>query len=243
MYAQIVTFQETAEQVDAGIEHVLDDVIPALEHAPGLTGLWLANRATGKRLSIMVWESEAAASAAMAEVQKRLATSKHTRPTPASIEKFDIYASVGAMVSATNAAGVVTRVIRAIEGGDFPAARALLHDDFEFSGPVPQPIGPEAWLGVHQALYGGMPDLRFNATNFSDDGHTVRFNVALTMHHTGTLALPALGVADLKPTNKSIALPPESATVVLRDGKVASWSNVTPADGGLGRILAEAGSR
>jgi hypothetical protein len=239
MYAQIVTFQETPEQVDAGIAHVLDDVIPALEHAPGLTGVWLADRAAGKRLSIMVWESEAAAAAAMAEVQKRLATSKHTRPTPASVEKFDVYAMVGA----TSAAGVVKQVMSAIEGGDFPVARALLRDDFEFSGPVPQPIGPEAWLGVHRALYAAMPDLRFNATNLTDDGHTVRFNVALTMHHTGTLALPALGVADLAPTNKSIALPPESATVVVRDGKLASWSNVTPADGGVARILAEAGSK
>lgn len=239
MYAQIVTFQETPEQVDAGIAHVLDDVIPALEHAPGLTGVWLADRANGKRLSIMVWESEAAASAAMAEVQKRIATSKHTRPTPASVEKFDVYAIVGA----ASAAGVVKQVMSAIEDGDFPAARALLHDDFQFSGPVPQPIGPDAWLAVHQALYAGMPDLRFNAANFTDDGHTVRFNVALTMHHTGTLALPFLGIADLQPTNKSIALPPESATVVVRDGKLASWSNVTPADGGVGRILAEAQSR
>jgi len=96
MYAQIVTFEETPEQVDAGIAHVLDDVIPALEHAPGLTGVWLADRAAGKRLSILVWESEAAAAAAMAEVQKRLATSKHTRPRPSSVEKFDVYALVGA---------------------------------------------------------------------------------------------------------------------------------------------------
>ena len=239
MYAQIVTFQETPEQVDAGIAHVLDDVIPALEHAAGLTGVWLADRATGKRLSILVWESEAAASAAMAEVQKRLTASKHARPTPASVERLDVYAMVGA----GSAAGVVRQVIRAIEGGDFAAARALLCDDFAFSGPVPEPIGPEAWLGVHQALYGAMPDFRFNAANFRDDGRTVRFTVALTMRHTGTLALPALGIADLKPTNKAIALPPESATVVVRDGKLASWSNVTPADGGVGRILAEAGGR
>ena len=238
MYAQIVTFQESPEQIDAGIAHVLDDVIPALEAAPGLTGVWLANRESGKRLSIMVWESEAAASAAMAEVQKRVAVSTHTRPTPASVEKFEVYAIVGA----ATAAGVVKRVMSAIEHGDFSAARALLHDDFEFSGPVPQPIGPDAWLGVHQALYGAMPDLRFNATNFTDDGQRVRFNVALTMRHTGMLSLPALGIADLAPTNRSIALPPESATVVVRDGKLASWSNVTPADGGVGRILAEAGA-
>jgi len=239
MYTQIVTFQETPEQIDAGIAHVLDDVIPALDQAPGLTGIWLADRAAGKRLSIMVWESEAAASAAMAEVQKRLATSTHTRPTPTSVEKFEVYAMVGV----ARAAAVVKRLISAIETGDFSAARALVHDDFEFSGAVPQPIGPESWLGVHRALYGAMPDLRFNATNFTDDGHTVRFTVALTMHHTGTLTLPALGVAHLKPTNKAIVLPSESATVVVRDGKVASWSNVTPTDGGLGRILAEAGHR
>lgn len=239
MYAQIVTFQETPEQIDAGIAHVLDDVIPALEAAPGLTGVWVANRESGKRLSIMVWESEAAASAAMAEVQKRIAVSKHARPTPASVEKFEVYAVVGA----ATAAGLVKRVMSAIESGDFVAARSLLHDDFEFSGPVPQPIGPEAWIGVHRALYDAMPDLRFNATNFIDDSHTVRFNVALTMHHTGTLNLPSLGIADLKPTNKSIALPPESATVVVREGKLSSWSNVTPTDGGVGRILAEAGAR
>lgn len=237
MYAQVVTFQESPEHVDAGIAHVLDDVIPALEHAPGLTGVWLADRAKGKRLSIMVWDSEAAASAAMAEVQKRLAVSAHTRPTPASVEKFEVYAIVGAAA----AASVVKRVMQAIESADFPAARALLHDDFQFSGPVPQPIDGDMWLGVHRALYGGMPDLRFNPTNFTDDGQTVRFNVALTMHHTGTLALPALGVADLAPTNKAIALPPESVTVVVRDGRLASWSNVTPADGGLGRIVSEAG--
>jgi len=100
MYAQIVTFQETPEQVDAGIAHVLDDVIPALEAAPGLTGVWVANRETGKRLSIMVWESEAAASAAMAEVQKRLAVSTHQRPKPASVERFEVYALVGATTAA-----------------------------------------------------------------------------------------------------------------------------------------------
>ena len=239
MYAQIVTFQETPEQVDAGIVHVLDDIIPALEHAPGLTGVWLADRATGKRLSIMVWDSQDAASAAMTRVQERLAVSTHKRPTPASVEKFEVYAMVGAAV----AASVVKRVMHAIENADFPAARALLHDDFQFSGAVPQPIDADQWLGVHRALYGAMPDLRFNPTNFTDDGHTVRFNVSLTMRHSGTLALPALGVADLPPTNKSIALPPESATIVVRDGKLASWSNVTPADGGLGRILAEAAGR
>ncbi len=118
MYAQVVTFQESPEQVDAGIAHVLDDVIPALKDAPGLTGVWLADRASGKRLSVLVWESEAAAAAAMAEVQKRLAVSTHARPTPASFEKFDVYALVRGQSGAT----VVRTVTSAIEHGEFARA-------------------------------------------------------------------------------------------------------------------------
>lgn len=239
MYAQVVTFEESAEQVDAGVAHVLDDIIPALETAPGLTGVWLADRERGKRISVLVWESEAAASAGMARVQQRLAASTHARPTPASVEKFDVYA----LVRGPSAAAVVRAVTSAIEQGDFSRARSLLRDDFTFSGPVPQPIGADAWLGVHEALYKGMPDLRFNATGFADAGDRVTFNVALTMRHTGMLSLPPFGIADLKPTNRSIALPVESVTVVVRDGKLASWANVTPADGGLPRIVAEAGGR
>ena len=96
MYAQVVTFEESADQVQAGIDHVLDDVIPALEAAPGLTGLWLVDREHGKRLSILVWESEAHASAAMAKVQERVARSTHPRPTPTKVERFEIYARVDA---------------------------------------------------------------------------------------------------------------------------------------------------
>ncbi len=67
-------------QVRAGIDHVLDDVIPALEKAPGLRGFWLVDREHGKRLSVLVLESEAHASTAMAKGQERVAQSKHQRP-------------------------------------------------------------------------------------------------------------------------------------------------------------------
>jgi hypothetical protein len=240
MYAQVVTFQESTDQVQAGIDHVLDDVIPALQSAPGLSGLWLVDREHGKRLSIMVWESEADASAAMAKVQERVARSTHPRPKPAAVERFEIYAQVpGASRSAES---VVRSVITAIEAGQFAQARSLLHDDFRFSGPVPQPIGPDAWLGVHRALYAAMPDLRFNASGFEAAGSGVRFGVALTMTHTGTLDLEPLGVRAFAPTRKAVKLPTESATVVVRDGKLASWANVTPPDGGLVGIAKQIGA-
>jgi SnoaL-like protein len=240
MYAQVVTFQESPEQVQAGIDHVLDDVIPALEAAPGLQGLWLVDREHGKRLSIMVWESEAHASAAMAKVQERVARSKHPRPQPTTVERFEIYARVPGVSG--SAAAVVQSVIAAIEAGQFTRARSLLHDDFAFSGPVPQPIGPDAWLGVHRALYAAMPDLRFNASGFQATESGVHFGVSLTMTHTGTLDLAPLGVRAYAATGKSVTLPPESATVIVRAGKLASWTNVTPVEGGLVGIARQIGA-
>ncbi len=82
MYAQVVTFEESAEQVQAGIDHVLDDVIPALETSPGLSGLWLVDREHGKRISIMVWESEAYASAAMAKCRTGWREASTSGPSP-----------------------------------------------------------------------------------------------------------------------------------------------------------------
>jgi hypothetical protein len=240
MYAQVVTFEESADQLQAGIDHVLDDVIPALETSPGLSGLWLVDREHGKRLSILVWESEAHASAAMAKVQERVARSTHPRPAPTTVERFEIYAQIPGVSRSAEAA--VRSVVAAIEAGRFAQARSLLHDDFAFSGPVPQPIGPDAWLDVHRALYAAMPDLRFNASSFQATGSGVQFGVALTMTHTGTLDLAPLGVRAFAPTGKSVKLPPERATVIVRDGKLASWSNVTPPDGGLVGIARQIGA-
>jgi heme-degrading monooxygenase HmoA len=94
MYAQVITFEETPEAVDHGIGHVLADVVPALEESEGVTGLWLVDRDRGKRLSIMVWDSEEAAQAAFARVAERVAANPGERPKPSSVERFEIYARV-----------------------------------------------------------------------------------------------------------------------------------------------------
>jgi SnoaL-like domain len=198
------------------------------------------DREHGKRLSILVWESEAHASAAMAKVQERVARSTHARPKPAAVERFEVYARVPA--ASGPAESVVRSVIAAIEAGQFAEARSLLHDDFAFSGPVPAPIGPDMWLDVHRALHAAMPDLRFHASGFETSGSAVRFGVELTMTHTGTLDLAPLGVRAFAATGRAVKLPPEQATVVVREGKLASWANVTASDGGLVGIARQVGA-
>ena len=49
MFVQVITFQETPDQLDDGIGHVNEEVVPALKDAAGLRGWWLVDREHGKR--------------------------------------------------------------------------------------------------------------------------------------------------------------------------------------------------
>ena len=58
MYAQIVRFQDDPQDLEDGISHVREEVVPAAEATAGVAGLWLVDRETGERLSVMVFENE-----------------------------------------------------------------------------------------------------------------------------------------------------------------------------------------
>ncbi|HEX8919759.1 MAG TPA: hypothetical protein VF898_14745 [Chloroflexota bacterium] len=95
MFAQVITFEETTEAMEEGIRHVEEEVIPALEGAAGLRGYWLVDRSTGRRLSVMVWESDADMAAGMEAVQAmRARDPERVRPTPSSVQRFEVYAAV-----------------------------------------------------------------------------------------------------------------------------------------------------
>ena len=59
MFAMVLSFiGESADDLAAGIDHVRDEVVPALTEAGGLQGWWLVDRETGRRMTLMVWNSE-----------------------------------------------------------------------------------------------------------------------------------------------------------------------------------------
>lgn len=141
-----------------------------------------------------------------------------------------------------NAVETVQAVLAAIEATDWERARSYLADDFTFSGAVPQPIGPDAWLGVHRALSAAMPDLSFNARGLHEENGKVVGQVQLTGTQTRDLALPLPGFAVIAPTGKRVSLPIENFAAVLRGERLINYEVGHVEGGGVPGLLAQLGA-
>lgn len=95
-FAMVMSFDgESADDVSAGVDHVRDEVIPALAAAGGVTGWWLVDRDAGRRVTVMVWDSEERYQDGMAQVQAaRAKDPERHRPAPSSVARFEVYGSV-----------------------------------------------------------------------------------------------------------------------------------------------------
>jgi hypothetical protein len=125
----------------------------------------------------------------------------------------------------------VQALMDSVQKGDFAKARFLLSDDFQFSGPVPEPINGEAWMGMSMNLKKAFPDLDYHFHVDGADSNVVKLSAQLKGTHSGDLDLTALGMGVIPPTNKSFANPYEHGRVTVKGDKVASWS-VDPIEGG-----------
>lgn len=94
MHAIVSRFENGPADLEDGISHVLDEVVPAAVATEGARGIWLVDRETGERLSIMVFDSDEAASALFAAIgERRAADPERNRPAPISSSRYEIYAN------------------------------------------------------------------------------------------------------------------------------------------------------
>ena len=145
----------------------------------------------------------------------------------------------------------VRNTLKYAEQGNIEAMGDQMADDFAFTGATPRPMNKEQFLEVMRAIITAIPDWRFNITNVSGAGDNVRMVNRITGKNTGTFNYPPMGINSVPPTGKSIALPQETADMVVRDGKIVAYI-VTPVQGGglmgiltqLGiKVLATSGAR
>ena len=85
MYARSTTIHADPQRIDAGIAHVRDEVMPAVQSMPGCIGLsMLCDRDTGRCIVTASWDSEEAMRATADSVhQMRQRAATAARPAAA----------------------------------------------------------------------------------------------------------------------------------------------------------------
>ena len=95
MHAMVTRFEDSPGDLTAGIDHVLEEVIPVAEATEGVRGVWLVNHGSGERLSVMLFENQDAADALFAAIAEiRAANPDRNRPGPVDSAVYEVYASV-----------------------------------------------------------------------------------------------------------------------------------------------------
>ena len=124
----------------------------------------------------------------------------------------------------------VQALMDVVQKGDFEKAKSLLTDDFQFSGPIPQPINREAWLGMSASLKTAFPDLNYHFKVIGTEGDVVKATMQLSGTHSGPYDLTTMDMGVIPATNKNFSVKPEKAKVTVKDNKITAWF-VEPTEG------------
>ena len=139
---------------------------------------------------------------------------------------------------------IVQALLDSVQRGDFQKARFLVSKDCQFSGPIPELIQREAWMGIYKNLKKACPNLdyHFHVDRVDGlDGGVVKISAELKGTQSGVLDLSPVGLGVTPATHKSFALPHERYRVTIKHDKVASWVVEQSEGGGLMGILTQLG--
>lgn len=135
----------------------------------------------------------------------------------------------------------VQAFIDAFQAGDFDSAKSLLSDDFQFSGPVPEPMNGQQWMGIASIMKAAFPDINYNLNVLGAEGNKVRISTQLTGTHTGEFDLSMMGMGVIPATGKAISNAKEEGELTVVGGKLTSWKSPPTEGAGLPALLAQIG--
>ena len=135
----------------------------------------------------------------------------------------------------------VQALMDAVQMGDFKKAKSYLSNDFEFSGPVPQPISGEEWMDMSANLKAAFPDLNYRFKIESTNGNTTQISAELSGTHKGALDLTSMHMGTIPASGKSFKAAHEHGKATVRDGKITAWAMERTEGAGLMAILGQLG--
>lgn len=136
---------------------------------------------------------------------------------------------------------IVQSLLDSVQRGDFEKAKSLLSSDFQFSGPVPEPINTETWMSINKNLKKAFPDLDYHFHVDGVEGDVTKISAELKGTHKGALDLSPIGLGVTPATNKTFATPREHGEVTCKSDKIVSWVVQKIEGGGLMGILTQLG--
>ncbi|OGS35357.1 MAG: hypothetical protein A2293_14740 [Elusimicrobia bacterium RIFOXYB2_FULL_49_7] len=135
---------------------------------------------------------------------------------------------------------LVKKVFVLIETGYIKQAGASLTEDFEYIGPLPEPIRKNQFLNLHQALVSALPDWSYNIRMLQEEDDTVSLRTHITGTHTQELHIPSMGVHS-PATGRRIVMPLEPIEVKIRENRIASITVGRVRNGGVMGLLEQIG--
>jgi len=140
-----------------------------------------------------------------------------------------------------SAMDIVKAGLAAVEANDFKKLEGLLADDMVFAGPVPEPVGKHEFVGLQSLLLAAMPNWKFNAKDFKENGDVVTVTLQVTGTHTAELSLPMPGMPKIPATGMKVSLPSEASTFTVKNGKITRLDVAPTPGGGVPGILSQLG--
>ena len=135
----------------------------------------------------------------------------------------------------------VQALMDSVQKGDFENAKTMLADDFQFTGPVSEPIDKEVWLGMSASLKTAFPDLDYHFKVIGTTGDVVKTTTQLSGTHNGTFDLTSMDLGSIPATHKAFSGSLEKTKITVKDDKISLWA-VEPTDGaGLMAVLGQLG--